>query len=163
MAFCRSCGIGLQESSQFCQACGTAVNTNSGLNYQTNTAAHKQFVKSEMNLVSSFKRVVFENYANFKGRASKAEYWWYILATILLGIITAIIDVILKIDVINPLLNLALLIPGIAVTVRRLHDTNKSGWWYLLIFTVIGLIPLLIWFIQKSDQQENRFGLVPVM
>ncbi len=163
MAFCRSCGVVLQEGSQFCQACGTAINIDSGLNHQPSTAIYQQSMQNEMNLVSAFTRVVFENYANFKGRASKAEFWWYILASLLLGALAGVIGAILKTEAINALLNIALFLPGIAVTVRRLHDTNRSGWWYLLVLTIIGLIPLLIWFIQKSDQQENRFGAVPAM
>lgn len=70
----------------------------------------------------------WRNYANFQGRASLSEYWWaYLFHIILIWV---------------PLLNLAMIIPGIAVAVRRLHDTNRSGWFYLL-----ALIPLVGWII----------------
>ena len=155
MAFCSSCGIVVQEQSQFCSSCGASV----GIKNQNEVKY--QSTQYEMNIVNAFKRVVFENYANFSGRASKAEYWWYILAVILVSIGIGVVDAILQTSVLSALLNLALFIPGLAVAVRRLHDTNKSGWWYLIALTGIGLIVLLFWFIQKSDQIENRFGPVP--
>lgn len=139
----------------FCSSCGASV----GIKNQNEVKY--QSTQYEMNIVNAFKRVVFENYANFSGRASKAEYWWYILAVILVSIGIGVVDAILQTSVLSALLNLALFIPGLAVAVRRLHDTNKSGWWYLIALTGIGLIVLLFWFIQKSDQIENRFGPVP--
>lgn len=160
MAFCSSCGTTLEEGAQFCPKCGTPVNSNSGINSQSTVAAF-QSAQYEMNVVNAFKRVVFENYVNFNGRASKSEMWWYFLAAILLSIGTAVVDVILGTSVINSLLGLALFIPGIAVQARRLHDTNRSGWWQLIALTIIGIIPLIIWYIQASDQTENRFGPVP--
>ena len=160
MAFCSSCGTTLQEGIQFCPNCGTSVNPNSGINNQA-TAVTFQTAQYEMNLVNAFKRVVFENYANFSNRASKAEYWWYVLASILVGFAAGFIDGFFGLNIFNALVSLALLIPGLAVSARRLHDTDRSGWWILIAFTVIGLIPLLIWYIQASDQTENRFGPIP--
>jgi uncharacterized membrane protein YhaH (DUF805 family) len=160
MAFCSSCGTALQEGAQFCPSCGTPVSVNSRINNQSSTAAF-QSAQYEMNVVNAFKRVVFENYANFNGRASRAEFWWYGLAAVMIGIGTTVIDVILGTTVINSLVNLALFIPGTAVATRRLHDTNRSGWWQLIALTIIGIIPLFIWYIQASDQTENKFGPVP--
>jgi uncharacterized membrane protein YhaH (DUF805 family) len=59
------------------------------------------------------------------------------------------------------LFNLAVFIPGIAVAVRRLHDTGRSGWWYLLVFTIIGIIPLIIWFASDSQPGTNQWGPNP--
>ena len=79
-----------------------------------------------------------EKYADFSGRAPRAEFWWYILAIIILSIIARIIDNIIGMDVVGAygplylLVALGLLVPNIAVSVRRLHDTNRSGWWILL-------------------------------
>lgn len=160
MAFCSSCGTALQEGVQFCPKCGTPVNSNSGINNHSTVAAF-QSAKYEMNVVNAFKRVVFENYANFNGRASRGEYWWYVLASFLVGFVTGFIDGFFGLNIFNILASLALLIPGLAVSARRLHDTDRSGWWILIGFTIIGLIPLLIWYIQASDQTENRFGPVP--
>lgn len=54
--------------------------------------------------------------------------------------------------------SLALLCPSIAASARRLHDVNKSGWWYLLVFTLIGIIPLIYWWVKAGDETDNRFG-----
>jgi uncharacterized membrane protein YhaH (DUF805 family) len=79
-----------------------------------------------------------KNYAVFSGRAPRAEYWWYVLAVSIIGAVVGIIDVRLTGPVYGQqgplvlILTLALLIPGLAVTVRRLHDTDRSGWWALV-------------------------------
>lgn len=148
MAFCASCGTSLQEETQFCPKCGTPVTVFGSTKYK-------------MNLVNAFKRVVFENYANFNDRASRAEYWWYVLASILVGFITGFIDGFFGLNILNLLASLVLLVPGLAAATRRLHDTNRSGWWQLLTLTIIGIIPLIIWLVAPSDQIENRFGSVP--
>lgn len=87
-----------------------------------------------------------EKYADFSGRASRPEYWWYSLALIVASIVVSIIESILGIDnMVGPygplslILMLGLLVPGVAVTVRRLHDTDRSGWWIL-----VAVIPYLI-------------------
>ena len=79
-----------------------------------------------------------EKYADFTGRAPRAEFWWYLLAVIIASIVARIIDNILGMNVMGPygplslILMLGLLVPNIAVAVRRLHDTDRSGWWILL-------------------------------
>jgi uncharacterized membrane protein YhaH (DUF805 family) len=84
------------------------------------------------------KRPVTEKYADFRGRAPRAEYWWYILGAIIVSVIARIIDSIVGLNVVGPygllslIVMLGLLVPNIAVSVRRLHDTNRSGWWILL-------------------------------
>lgn len=88
-----------------------------------------------MGFVDAVKSVLVENYANFKGRARRSEYWYYTLASFIAGFICGL----LPIPFIAPLLSLVLFIPGLAVSVRRLHDIGKSGWMYLLI-----LIPVVV-------------------
>jgi uncharacterized membrane protein YhaH (DUF805 family) len=80
-----------------------------------------------------------QKYADFGGRAPRAEYWWYVLAVIIVTIVASIIEGVLGLDAmfatygpLTLLLMLALIVPGIAVAVRRLHDTDRSGWWVLL-------------------------------
>jgi uncharacterized membrane protein YhaH (DUF805 family) len=79
-----------------------------------------------------------QKYADFTGRAPRAEYWWYVLAIIVLSIVARIIDNILGMNVVGAygplslIVMLGLLVPNLAVSVRRLHDTNRSGWWILL-------------------------------
>ena len=68
----------------------------------------------------------FQNYANFKGRASRAEYWWWTLFALIVQIVTS------GQNAIGDLVSLAILLPSVAVTIRRLHDTNRRGWWFVL-------------------------------
>ena len=94
-------------------------------------------------------KTCLNKYAVFSGRASRSEYWFFVLFGILLGIITAIIDTMIlgypfeENGPINLIFSVAIIIPSISVTARRLHDINRSGWWQLLWFTIIGGILLI--------------------
>ncbi|MGL2965220.1 DUF805 domain-containing protein [Flavobacterium sp. XGLA_31] len=95
-------------------------------------------------MIEWYKKVVFENYANFKGRARRSEYWYFTLANIIIAILTMIIDEVLHLKigssnsgVLNSLYSLLVFIPGLAVAVRRLHDIGKSGWLILLAYVVM--------------------------
>ena len=94
---------------------------------------------NSMTPVDWAKRPVLQKYADFTGRAPRAEFWWYILAIIIVSIIARIIDDLIGMTLVGPygplslILALGLLVPNIAVGVRRLHDTNRSGWWLLLM------------------------------
>ena len=117
-----------------------------------------------MDIQSSIK-TCFNKYATFSGRASRSEYWFFILFGILGGIVTLIIDVMIldysiesEYTPINLIFSLILIIPSIAVACRRLHDVNKSGWWQLIWLTIIGGILLLIWYFKEGEKRKNRFG-----
>lgn len=117
-----------------------------------------------MTLSTSFKKVVFQNYCNFNGRASRGEFWWFVLATMLIGILCTIVSLIIGDDnyLLGGLVNLLLLLPSLGVTWRRLHDTGKGGGWFFVSFIpIIGWIWLLILLINQSELQPNRFGDVP--
>ena len=73
-----------------------------------------------------------KRYVDFSGRAPRAEYWWFYLLTIVVSIVANIVDTILGVPMLSAFVSLGLIIPSIAVTVRRLHDTDRSGWWILL-------------------------------
>ncbi len=173
--FCQKCGDNNSEEAKFCKSCGAPLspqvesaknNTATGRSTSFNASSNQtnpQGNHDEMNLVNAFKRVVFENYANFNGRASKSEYWWFYLAYVLISIGTSVIDAILGTTFINILASLGLMVPTIAAATRRLHDTNRSGWWQLIAITIIGIIPLIIWLAQSSDHTENRFGPTPTV
>ena len=109
----------------------------------------------------------FINYTNFSGRSSTGAYWWYVLWALLIGAGALIIDVgIFNIDLGDPdairpistLTELVLLIPGFALSVRRLHDINKSGWWLLIVLTIVGILLLIYWYIQPGTSGPNNFG-----
>ena len=90
-------------------------------------------------------------YATFDGRASRPEYWWFALFGVLVSIVGSIIDATAGTYVVGLLLGLALLLPSLAVGVRRLHDTGRSGWWLLIaIIPLIGGIWLIVLLCQPS-------------
>jgi uncharacterized membrane protein YhaH (DUF805 family) len=94
-------------------------------------------------------------YVDFNGRASRPEYWWFYLFTVLLSWGSLIVD---HSGIVSGIVNLALLLPALSAAARRLHDTNRSGWWMLIAFTIIGLIPLIIWLASKGNDQSNEYG-----
>ncbi len=105
----------------------------------------------------------FFNYVNFSDRASRSEYWYWFLFVILCQIATHIIDLVIGVGVTTALFSLAVLLPGIAVGVRRLHDLDRTGWWLLLgLIPLVGAIVLIIWFCTKGADGPNRFGLDPL-
>ncbi len=109
----------------------------------------------------------FRNYVGFDGRACRSEYWFWALFVIIVSIATAILDSVLfansQVSLLNSLFSLAVLLPGLAVGARRLHDIDKTGWWLLLwLVPVVGWIILIIWAIKKGDEGSNRFGNDPL-
>jgi uncharacterized membrane protein YhaH (DUF805 family) len=108
----------------------------------------------------------FQNYVNFSGRAPRSEYWYWTLFSILATIAGSLIDHVLfsNLDVspLQSLVSLALFLPGLAVSIRRLHDLDRTGWWFLLVFTIIGAIVLLVWDCMKGTTGPNRFGPDPL-
>jgi len=105
----------------------------------------------------------FDHYAKFDGRASRPAFWWWFLFGILVGIGASIIDAIIgSFGVVSGLAALALLLPNLSVAIRRLHDTDHTGWWVLIgLIPIIGFIVLLIFYLRQSDPGENQYGPPP--
>ncbi len=110
----------------------------------------------------------FEKYSRFEGRAPRSEFWYWMLFSFLAGIVAGGIDHVLGYDLfsdetgpVHRIVSLGLLFPGIAVGVRRLHDTGKNGWWYWINFSIIGIIPFFIWMMWEGDEGENKYGHNP--
>ena len=105
----------------------------------------------------------FDHYVKFDGRASRPAFWWWFLFGILVGIGATIIDAIIgSFGVVSGLAGLALLLPNLSVAIRRLHDTDHTGWWVLIgLIPIIGFIVLLIFYLRQSDPGENRYGPPP--
>lgn len=103
-------------------------------------------------------------YFDFNTRSSRSEYWYWVLFVILLSIIAAVIDgIIFGAPILRTLVTLGLLVPGIAVGVRRLHDIDRSGWWYLIaLIPLIGALVLIYWFVQPGTQGSNEYGDNPL-
>jgi uncharacterized membrane protein YhaH (DUF805 family) len=104
-----------------------------------------------MNFIDSTKAGL-QNYANFKGRATRSGYWWFMLFYTLVLVVGSMVH---EYGVFVPLLALAL--PVLAVTVRRLHDLDKSGWFYLLNLVPLGSFYVLFLCTQKGTEGANRF------
>ena len=99
--------------------------------------------------------VCLSKYATFTGRASRPEFWWFFLFQILISIAASMLG-----DVIAGLVSLGLLLPALAVGTRRLHDIGKSGWWQLIMLTVIGLLVLIYWWVQPTVEGGDKYEVV---
>lgn len=110
-----------------------------------------------MNFVDSVK-TGFDNYVNFEGRATRSEYWWWVLFYYIVYFAAMALDFSLGLGIVSLLASLAMLAPSLSVACRRLHDIGRSGWWQLLVLTIIGIFVLLYWFVQKGDAGENKYG-----
>ncbi|MDX1462312.1 MAG: DUF805 domain-containing protein [Marinirhabdus sp.] len=136
--------------------------------------------ESQYTMVDWWKKVVIDNYANFDGRARRSEYWYFSLLNILITVVFGFILVVMGalsdrageppvtfylVLMVLALAYLMLLLPSIAVAVRRLHDTDKSGWWYLLgvipIINYVGGIVLLIFYCTEGTRGANQYGKDP--
>ena len=118
----------------------------------------------------------FTRYVDFSGRSSRAEFWWWFLFGSILGLVGFIVDIgagliVSGIGVVGLIFALVLLIPNLAIGVRRLHDVNRSGWWLLgpilgwfllvlpgLVFTIL----FVIWACTRSHDEENKYGPSPL-
>jgi uncharacterized membrane protein YhaH (DUF805 family) len=127
-------------------------------------------------------RSVFQNYATFDGRASRSEFWWFILFSFIVSAVLGIIDGALfgyttemdtadgvtidiqSFGILAPIWSLAVLVPTLAVGARRLHDTGRSGWWQLLfLIPLIGAIVLIVWFATRGTPGTNAYGAEPIV
>ena len=111
----------------------------------------------------------FGNYVTFSGRAARSEFWYWTLFVVLVTMAAGILDrdsstlrSSTTTGVFGPLVSLIFFLPGLAVSVRRLHDLDRTGWWLLLVLTIIGVILLIIWDCIKGTTEPNRFGPDPL-
>ena len=117
-------------------------------------------------------KICFVKYTNFSGRASRSEFWLFFLFTFVVSLMLGFLDPLIVgesfIDYdelfppLSTIFTIAIIIPSIAVNVRRLHDVNRSGWWLLIELTVIGILLIFFWNCKKGDEGENRFGPKPI-
>ncbi len=106
-------------------------------------------------------RSVLSQYANFNGRARRSEYWFWYLTVLIVYIVAAVIDAVIGTQIFIYVVALAVIVPTLAVGARRLHDTDKSGWFQLIsIIPIIGTIILIVFFATDS-KPDNRYGPNP--
>ncbi len=146
--FCRACGKENADDAKSCVHCGAVLGA-SAAPVQVSVAAGEQ-----MSFGQSIS-VCMSKYVDFKGRASRSEYWWFYLFTVLLSWGAMLVD---GSGIVSSIVNLAFLLPSLAAAARRLHDTNRSGWWMLISLTIIGLIPLIIWLATAGSRESNQYG-----
>ena len=119
-----------------------------------------------MEFNEAYKTCLLNKYAAFSGRASRSEYWYFFLFLVLLAIVTSIIDAAIfpgnELMPTYSIFSLLTIIPSISAAARRLHDVDRSGWWQLLYFTIIGSLLVLYWLIKKSDSGNNKHGTTPL-
>ncbi len=108
---------------------------------------------------------VLKKYAVFEGRAGRPEFWYFVLGNIVVTIVLRIVDGFFgahQMGILGAIYSIGVLVPGIAVAVRRLHDTDRSGWWLLLSFVpLIGTIVLIVFLAARGAPGTNRFGMPP--
>lgn len=111
---------------------------------------------------------VLKKYAVFEGRARRKEFWMFVLFNLIISIVLSVVDGLIGtisaqtgMGLLSGVYSLAVLIPGIAVSVRRLHDTSRSGWWLLLAFVPIAGIALIVFWAMDSTAGENQYGPNP--
>ncbi len=120
-------------------------------------------------------KICFNKYVDFSGRARRSEYWYFVLFNLIVSFVLSLAANMTGggpygdggfnlFQAAASLYSLAALLPGIAVSVRRLHDIGKSGWYYLIYFIpVVGVILLLVWMCRDSDYGDNAYGPSPKM
>lgn len=100
-------------------------------------------------------------YVTFSGRARRSEYWFWVLFVLCVNVVSSVIGRIIGSSIVGLVLGLALFLPGLAVGIRRLHDTGRSGWWWLLAVVPFGVFFVLYWFCQDSMPADNAYGRNP--
>ncbi len=118
-----------------------------------------------------FMTMPLHKYVDFSGRSRRSEYWWFQVFQVLVGIAFSIVEASFGamgantvgsiLEGFSDIFSLAMFIPSIAVGVRRLHDIGRSGWWLLLVFTIIGIVVLLVWHCTDSEPGSNKWGPNP--
>lgn len=117
-------------------------------------------------------RRVFSKYATFSGRASRSEFWWWTLFVFLLIAVASFLDRLIVLPALDLsasdpdagqpvalIASLTVVLPNIAVAMRRLHDSNRSGWWlFIALVPVLGALVLLYFYLQPSDAERNGYG-----
>lgn len=157
--FCPSCGTAVADENNVCPNCGTVLNVQQqnpefqqadGFDYNPEATVSPKNVTFGEAI-----KLFFVNYANFKGRATIAEYWYVFLFNIIVGTVVSFIP---YVSIVGYIYSLATLIPGLAITVRRLHDTGKSGKYiFMSLIPFAGIIILIVQLCKKSDG-DNEWG-----
>ena len=160
---CLQCGRAISEPNQtYCGNCGTRLSSepNPGAMVTAGTVPSARMISFVAAIQFGFRR-----YFDFSGRSTRAEFWWWILFTVIVVIALTLVDVSLgtydhenDAGLLSGLFRLATLIPSLSLGARRLHDINRSGWWqlmWLISWLIVPAVILIIWFCRKSNMQND--------
>lgn len=177
---CRYCGAELLSNAKYCEDCGAATDFQE--NYSSSAPQLQQQVQPYGQPQQQFNRpqtdpnyvpespayvtfpqavkMFFKNWKDFSGRSTRSEFWYAYIIQMLIGTIAGNLGMgnLIVTLAITGIISLILFIPFLAVSVRRLHDIGKSGWWYLISLTCIGAFFLIYWYSQPGDPNENMYG-----
>ena len=149
---CPTCGKEYEDSVTYCGICGTYLQNGNV----------DSFSQAPRNNPTWAIRAGFRNYFNFNARATRSEYWWWILFFwIWVSFIFVGYSVVDSLGTVLLFGFLGILIPTLSITIRRLHDSGRSGWWLLIFFVPFGRIVLLVFLCLGSNYGSNRFGQNP--
>lgn len=144
--FCSNCGKEINATDTFCSHCGAAQHA-------------EQTPLSQPSNVLGWYFIVLKKYATFKGRARRKEYWYFVLFSFIANTILIVVDGLIGtlnentgLGLLSSIYSIGVFLPSIAVSVRRLHDTNRSGWW--LLVPIIPFIFLLL----DTKPETNKYG-----
>jgi uncharacterized membrane protein YhaH (DUF805 family) len=114
-------------------------------------------------MIQYFMDAVTKHYFDFNGRTRRAAFWYFVLVYFIIAIVVAIIQNVAHLgNILTGLLSLALLLPNLGIAVRRLHDTNRSGWWILIgLVPIVGWILLIVWYCAAGTTGANEYGPDP--
>ena len=175
---CPYCGATLLNNARFCEECG-AVQSNysdaapdfgqQAQYQQPQFQQQPQYGQSRAGMGVSMRsgepqspiytdfanavKLFFHNWNNFSGRSTRSEFWYAYLLQMMIGVVTARLPLIISLAA-----SIAMFVPFLAVSVRRLHDIGKSGWWYLIAFTCVGAFVLIYWYSKPGDPLSNQYG-----
>ena len=165
---CTSCGSQNDDGARFCSHCGKAM---SGSTLGASRYRPVSPGRTGDGMTLGYYVQGFQRYADFEGRASRAEFWWFNLVLYGIQIAITVLGAVLgmfssALETVSTVMlwvhGLGLFLPQLAVTARRLHDTGRSGWLMLLLLVpILGWIPLLIFLLQPSDAGPNQYGRGP--
>jgi uncharacterized membrane protein YhaH (DUF805 family) len=164
--FCSQCGTELDNLAKFCSSCGNQIsNKSEKTDSVKRTLASGVLYQAKALTFTESIGACYSKFFEFSGRASRSEYWWFYLFTILLTWGAKLVATITMPEdetavFAGPVLQSAVLfatLPTYSALVRRLHDVGKSGWNILWLFTIVGVIPLMIWLCREGEETQNDY------
>jgi uncharacterized membrane protein YhaH (DUF805 family) len=140
---------------------GWAERVDNGLPYISRPVHTTQLFQAEVFM--NYYLDVLKKYAVFTGRARRKEYWMFFLFNIIISFVIGFIDGLVgTVGILSIVYALGMLLPGLGVSIRRLHDTDRSGWWlFISLVPIVGFIVLLVFLVSDSQPGENKYGPNP--